>query len=117
MTTYAIPTCPHCGAPVRELIDNACPFCRTPLVTLDAGGVPVAPPPPSGRVLLHACGRRKIDVIKVVREHTGLGLKESKELVESADRGPAVIAIGLDRADAERLVAELVRAGAQASIG
>jgi len=42
------------------------------------------PPPPQGAVMLEHCGANKIAVIKVIREHTGLGLKEAKELADSA---------------------------------
>lgn len=53
---------------------------------------------------------KKINVIKVVREETGLGLKEAKDLVESAPK--AVIKEGMSKADAEKLIAKLKEAGA-----
>lgn len=113
---YVVPTCPHCGAPIRELVDGGCPFCRTPLVATSGPGAGV-PPPPSGAVVIHATGRNKISVIKAVREHTGLGLKESKDLVDAADRGPTVIARGLDPAAVQAFVSDLQKAGAQAGPG
>ncbi|MFM2322624.1 MAG: ribosomal protein [Pseudomonadota bacterium] len=64
-------------------------------------------------VLLKEIGANKINVIKVVREATGLGLKEAKDLVESA---PKAIKEGLPKADAEALVAKLKEAGATGEI-
>ena len=64
-------------------------------------------------VLLKEIGANKINVIKVVREATGLGLKEAKDFVESA---PKVIKEGLPKADAEALMAKLKEAGATGEI-
>jgi len=61
-------------------------------------------------VELKEVGSNKINVIKTVREATGLGLKEAKDLVESAPK--AVIKEGLSKADAEALIAKLKEAGA-----
>lgn len=61
-------------------------------------------------VELKEVGANKINVIKAVREATGLGLKEAKDLVESAPK--AVIKEGLSKADAEALIAKLKEAGA-----
>lgn len=55
-------------------------------------------------VELKEVGSNKIGVIKIVREATGLGLKEAKDLVEAA---PKVIKEGLPKADAEALIAKL----------
>src|SRR4051794_11730023 len=55
-------------------------------------------------VVLTSAGDRKISVIKVVRQHTGLGLKEAKDLVDEA---PSVVKAGLERAEAEKLGKEL----------
>src|ERR1700738_4483016 len=60
-------------------------------------------------VVLTAAGDKKIQVIKVVRAATGLGLKEAKALVDEA---PADVKEGLDRAEAEKLKQELEEAGA-----
>ncbi len=60
-------------------------------------------------VILANFGAKKLDVIKVVREITGLGLKEAKELVESA---PKAIKEGATKEDAEALKAQLEAAGA-----
>ena len=60
-------------------------------------------------VMLTAVGDKKIQVIKEVRAITGLGLKEAKDLVESA---PATVKEGVNKAEAETLKAKLEEAGA-----
>lgn len=64
-------------------------------------------------VELTAVGNEKIKVIKVVREVTGLGLKESKEVVEGA---PSMVKEGLSKADAEAIKAKFVEVGATITI-
>jgi large subunit ribosomal protein L7/L12 len=64
-------------------------------------------------VVLEGFGDNKISVIKVVRQATGLGLKEAKDLVEGV---PSKIKEGLSDADAKKLKKELEDAGATASI-
>jgi large subunit ribosomal protein L7/L12 len=59
-------------------------------------------------VILTAAGDKKIQVIKVVRAATGLGLKEAKALVDEA---PKPIKEGVDKAEAEKLKADLEEAG------
>jgi large subunit ribosomal protein L7/L12 len=59
-------------------------------------------------VLLTAAGDKKIQVIKVVRAATGLGLKEAKALVDEA---PKPVKEGVDKAEAEKLKAEIEEAG------
>jgi large subunit ribosomal protein L7/L12 len=60
-------------------------------------------------VLLTGAGDKKIQVIKVVRAATGLGLKEAKALVDEA---PKPVKEGIDRAEADKLKADLEEAGA-----
>lgn len=60
-------------------------------------------------VILASAGDKKINVIKVVREVTGLGLKEAKALVDGA---PATVKEGASKEDAEALKAKLEEAGA-----
>jgi large subunit ribosomal protein L7/L12 len=64
-------------------------------------------------VVLDGFGDNKISVIKVVRQATGLGLKEAKDLVEGV---PSKVKEGLSDADAKKLKAELEAAGATVSI-
>jgi large subunit ribosomal protein L7/L12 len=60
-------------------------------------------------VVLQAAGEKKIQVIKVVRAATGLGLKEAKALVDEA---PKPVKEGVDREEADKLKADLEEAGA-----
>jgi large subunit ribosomal protein L7/L12 len=64
-------------------------------------------------VILNSVGDKKINVIKVVREVTSLGLKEAKDLVESA---PAKIKEGINKAEAEEVKKKFEEAGAQMEI-
>ncbi len=64
-------------------------------------------------VILAGPGEKKINVIKVVREITGLGLKEAKELVDSA---PKAVKEGISKEDAEAIKAKLVEAGASVEV-
>ncbi|MGD9016637.1 MAG: 50S ribosomal protein L7/L12 [Desulfobacterales bacterium] len=64
-------------------------------------------------VMLIAHGDKKIQVIKEVRAITGLGLKEAKDLVESA---PKAVKEGVEKDEAEKLKAQLEEAGAQVEI-
>jgi len=64
-------------------------------------------------VVLENFGEKKIGVIKVVRSATGLGLKEAKDLVESA---PCKVKEGISKEDAEKIKGELEGAGATVSI-
>lgn len=64
-------------------------------------------------VILKTVGAQKIQVIKVVREVTGLGLKEAKDLVDGA---PKTVKEGLSKDDAEDLKKKLVEAGAEVEV-
>ncbi len=64
-------------------------------------------------VMLNACGDNKVNVIKAVREVTGLGLKEAKDLVDGA---PKAVKEAVPKADAEAILKKLVDAGAKAEI-
>lgn len=64
-------------------------------------------------VILTAAGANKINVIKVVREITSLGLKEAKDLVDGA---PKPIKTGIPKAEAEAIKAKLTEAGASVEI-
>jgi large subunit ribosomal protein L7/L12 len=64
-------------------------------------------------VVLTGAGDKKIQVIKVVRAATGLGLKEAKALVDEA---PKPVKEGVDKAEAEKLKGELEEAGASVEI-
>lgn len=64
-------------------------------------------------VILAAAGEKKVNVIKVVRELTGLGLKEAKDLVDSA---PSTVKEALNKADAASAKAKLEEAGAKVEL-
>jgi len=64
-------------------------------------------------VVLEAAGDKKINVIKVVRAHTGLGLKEAKDLVDGA---PKTVKEGVSKEEAEKLKKEFEEAGATVKI-
>ncbi len=64
-------------------------------------------------VILQSVGDKKINVIKVVRAHTGLGLKEAKDLVDTA---PKPVKEGVSKEEAEKLKKEFEEAGATVQI-
>src|ERR1700712_4313310 len=64
-------------------------------------------------VILKAAGASKLNVVKIVKELTGLGLKEAKELVDGA---PKNIKEGVSKAEAEEVKAKLTEAGADVEI-
>ena len=74
-----------------------------------AAAAPVAEVQTIFDVVLKAAGEKKIQVIKVVRAATGLGLKEAKDLVDNA---PKPVKEGIEKDEADKLKAELEEAGA-----
>ncbi|MEO6421976.1 MAG: 50S ribosomal protein L7/L12 [Candidatus Nitrotoga sp.] len=64
-------------------------------------------------VMLTSAGSSKVNVIKVVRAITGLGLKEAKDLVDGA---PKAVKEGVNKADADAVLKQLIEAGATAEI-
>ena len=80
-----------------------------------AGGAAAAPAEEQTEftVLLTNSGQSKVNVIKVVRAVTGLGLKEAKDLVDAA---PKAVKEGVSKADADTILKQLIDAGAQAEI-
>ena len=78
-----------------------------------AGGAAAAEEQTEFNVVLLEAGANKVSVIKAVREITGLGLKEAKDLVDGA---PKNVKEGIAKADAEAAVKKLVEAGAKAEL-
>jgi large subunit ribosomal protein L7/L12 len=78
-----------------------------------AGPAPAAEEKTEFTVVLKSAGANKINVIKVVREITGLGLKEAKDLVESA---PKPVKEGVSKEEAESIAKKLQEAGAEVEI-
>lgn len=74
-----------------------------------AGAAPAAAEQSEFNVVLTSAGESKVNVIKAVRELTGLGLKEAKDLVDGA---PKVIKEGVSKADADAALKKLIEAGA-----
>ena len=84
-------------------------------VVAAAGGAaaPAAEEKTEFDVVLKSFGAKKLDVIKAVREITGLGLKEAKEMVEGA---PKTVKEGVSKDEAEKIKAALTEAGATVEI-
>lgn len=78
-----------------------------------AGGAPAEEEKTNFDVILKAAGASKLAVVKLVKELTGLGLKEAKALVDGA---PGVVKEGLPKADAEGLKKQLEEAGAEVEL-
>ena len=78
-----------------------------------AGGAAAAEEKTAFDVILANAGAQKINVIKVVRELTGLGLKEAKDLVEGA---PKPVKTGVSKEDAESMKKKLTEAGATVEV-
>ena len=78
-----------------------------------AGAAPAAEEKTEFDVVLKSAGANKINVIKVVKEATGLGLKEAKAMVDEA---PKTIKEGVSKDDAEALKTKLTEAGAEVEL-
>jgi large subunit ribosomal protein L7/L12 len=78
-----------------------------------AAVAPVAEEQTEFTVMLNAAGDKKVEVIKVVRAVTGLGLKEAKDLVDSA---PKAVKESISKAEAEALQKQLEDAGAKVEV-
>lgn len=78
-----------------------------------ASAAPAAEEKTEFDVVLKSAGANKIQVIKVVRELTGLGLKEAKEVVDNA---PKALKEGVSKDDAEAIKAKLTEAGAEVEV-
>jgi len=74
---------------------------------------PVAEEKTAFNVILKASGPNKLNVVKIVKDLTGLGLKEAKDLVDGA---PKPIKEGISKADADGILAKLKEAGAEVEI-
>jgi large subunit ribosomal protein L7/L12 len=86
-----------------------------PVAVMAAGAAPAAAAEEKTEfdVILASCGDKKIEVLKVVREVTGLGLKEAKDLVDSA---PKPLKEKVKKEDADAMKAKLEAAGAKVEI-
>lgn len=82
-------------------------------VAAPAAAAPAAEEKTEFDVILKSAGANKINVIKVVKEATGLGLKEAKALVDEA---PKAVKEGISKDDAEALKTKLAEAGAEVEV-
>jgi large subunit ribosomal protein L7/L12 len=100
---------------VKLMEDKFGVTAAAPVAVAAAGGAAAAPVEEKTEftVVLASFGEKKVDVIKVVRELTGLGLKEAKDLVEGA---PATVKDGVNKADAAAMKAKLEAAGAKVEV-
>lgn len=90
------------------------PAAAAVVVSGDAGGgAAAAEEKTSFNVILKSGGANKLAVVKIVKDLTGLGLKEAKDLVDGA---PKPVKEGVDKATAEDLKAKLTEAGAEVEI-
>lgn len=108
-------TCQNCGwsgtrsiGDVRFGNEFLCPVCHA-----DCSPAYMVTPHGAVAVVLIATGKRKVEVMKLIRAFTGLGLKESKELV---DRVPCQVMQGLSADRAETFKSQLEDAGASVDI-
>jgi large subunit ribosomal protein L7/L12 len=102
---------------VKMMEDKFGVSAAAPVAAAAAGGGAAAAAPAEEKteftVALKATGEKKVEVIKAVRAITGLGLKEAKDLVESA---PATVKEGVNKDDAAKFKKELEAAGATVEV-
>lgn len=98
-----------------EAIEEKFGVSAAPVAVAVAGGAaaPAAEEKTEFDVVLTNFGAKKLDVIKAVREITGLGLKDAKDLVESA---PKALKEGVSKDEAESVKAALTEAGAEVEV-
>jgi large subunit ribosomal protein L7/L12 len=89
------------------------PAAAAVVMSAGDGGAAAAEEKTSFDVILKSAGASKLNVVKIVKELTGLGLKEAKELVDGA---PKAVKEGVSKAEAEDLKAKLTEAGAEVEV-
>ena len=102
-------------ADLVKAIEEEFGVSAAPVAAVAVAGAPVNPAEEKTEfdVVMTSFGAKKLDVIKVVREITGLGLKEAKEMVEGV---PSKVKEGASKEDAEAIKAKLVEAGAEVEL-
>ena len=101
---------------VKLMEDKFGVTAAAPVAAAAAGGAAAAAPVEEKTeftVVLASFGEKKVEVIKAVREITGLGLKEAKDLVEAA---PSTVKDGVNKADADSFKKKLEAAGAKVEV-
>jgi large subunit ribosomal protein L7/L12 len=90
------------------------PAAATVVASADGGGgAAAAEEKTSFDVILKAAGANKLGIVKIVKELTGLGLKDAKDLVDGA---PKPVKEGVDKATAEEIKTKLTEAGAEVEV-
>lgn len=89
------------------------PAAATVVASADGGGAAAAEEKSSFDVILKAAGPNKLAIVKLVKELTGLGLKEAKDLVDGA---PKPVKEGVDKATAEDIKTKLTEGGAEVEL-
>ena len=89
------------------------PAAATVVASADGGGAAAVEEKTSFDVILKAPGANKLGIVKIVKELTGLGLKEAKDLVDGA---PKAIKEGVDKGTAEEIKTKLTTAGADVEV-
>lgn len=89
------------------------PAAATVVASADGGGAAAVEEKTSFNVILKAAGANKLGIVKIVKEITGLGLKEAKDLVDGA---PKAVKEGVDKATSEDIKTKLTEAGAEVEI-
>ena len=94
-------------------VSASAPAMALPMMAMGGAAAPAEEEKTEFDVVYKAPGANKIGVIKVVRELTGLGLKEAKELV---DNPPKAVKEGVSKEEAEEIKKKLVEAGAEVEV-
>lgn len=89
------------------------PAAATVVASADGGGAAATEEKSSFDVILKAAGPNKLAIVKLVKELTGLGLKEAKDLVDGA---PKPVKEGVDKATAEDIKTKLTEGGAEVEL-
>ena len=89
------------------------PAAAATVVAASGGGAAAAVEKTTFDVILKAAGGAKLGVVKIVKEITGLGLKEAKDLVDAA---PKPVKEGITKEEAESIKAQLTEAGAEVEV-
>lgn len=97
-------------------VSAAAPVAAAPAASGDGAAAPAGEEKSSFNVVLSAVGDKKIEVIKVVRDATQKGLKESKDVVDAAATDPQVIKEEVKKEEAEELKKKFEEAGAKVEL-
>ena len=102
------------AADLAKMLEEKWGVSAAAAVAVAAGGAAAAAEEKTSfDVVLKAAGANKLAIVKLVKELTGLGLKEAKDMVDSA---PSAIKEGIAKADAEALKKQLEEAGAEVEL-